>query len=304
MNELLRRVARRRQERAETLKEMANLLYKYNGPSLISNGCALCHGDYMMANSATHGLETSRNVHLDASPARILEMIDSGSLSKVFDPDDLNADNFGKRMDYIMDVIGVQSHYHDAPIYFKDDEHDTGLAMYVAEHDVEEFRNAEDKISAYTDLCGNTEFCIEKTPTTYKLHKGVEDVDWGNITSIRECSYEEFNPGSAEIREVIAGLNTERQNVNTARAKLMEMYQANGNTEITNASEVISTDDINKVLSDKSISSAEALMQARAMMDMQQQQTLQMQQQAIENGEMMEEDQYPPLPGQRGYRPY
>lgn len=212
------RVARIRQEIVENKHELASKLYKYSGPSLKGAGCFLGKGDIMIRQN--ENMFSSRGVMLPVSSEQLVEMLDDKTMSKLFDMDDINADEFDAKLEEVLQEMAVQASYQDASYYMTNDDNSYGLATYVSEQDP-------DLVIAQVE-CRNDEFTI--TPMVVP-----EEV----TSQLRECTYNEFNPGARELRIEIANTNKETTNKGSAYAKLQKEYLANGRNDIKEPGEIL-----------------------------------------------------------------
>lgn len=213
------KVARQRQEMVESKREIAQCLYRYTGPTLFGQGCALLAGDYMQLKD--NCLCSTRQTQIPMSSEQLAEMIDDGVITKVFNPDDINSSDFAARMDEIMLEIQSQSLFQDADLYMINDECNCGLAKYVSEHDPEE-------VIAYAERVDDK---ITMRPEVTLS----EDV----VEPMRECSYDEFNPGGRQMQKQADSVNKERENRGNAYAKLREEYLANGGNSVKEPGEIL-----------------------------------------------------------------
>lgn len=217
--EINRRTARRMQETIENRDEVMayiSKLYKYGGPTIASGQCLLCGGDYM---TYDNGMMTSaRGAGIPMDPEALAEMVMSGAFSKVFDPSDINAADFGKRFSAIAGAMDMQRGFMDAARYHRHEHEDRGLAEYVSAQDPEKteaviIRDGDDIRAA----------SLANIPEDKK-----DDI----FANMRECDYDGFNPGRRDIQAMIRKtMNPETQNRSGAYAKMQEKYAASGGNE-------------------------------------------------------------------------
>ena len=228
------RASLRRQELVETKHEIANALYRYQGPTLVANGCVLLTGDYMLKSDA--GLTSSRNVFINMSADELTDRINDGHIAKVFNPDDMNAPDINTRIDEVLADMNLQSKFEDADQYLYNDDQEKGLAIYVK--DIADSA-AEPTIDAIVE-------CKKGVVVAKMASKDVVD----DVKGAKECTYEEFNPGARDLSMQLDKLNPETQNSMNAYHKLREEYLANGENDVKEPSEI---------LQDKTLSATEKL---------------------------------------------
>ena len=214
------RTARRMLERTENRKELALALYQYNAKALVGGGGALLPGDVCCG--VPEGLVTSRGAAIPMSPEELSALVDGGALDRMFRMDDLNAPDFGKRIEAVMSKIETQRHFHDASCYYKSDA--PGLEFAVAVYDVP------------GQEPGSTEtISVERNADGMAARTGVRD-DFG--TGFRQCTYEEFNPGGRALALEAEAVNTERESKSSAYDRLQESYLSGGHETAPEAGEV------------------------------------------------------------------
>ena len=201
------RVAKTRQEIVENRRELASCLYKYNGPALKGQGCMLLPGDYMMLQN--NKVTSSRGAQIPIFDEQLSDMLDEKIMTGVFDMDDLNADNFDSQLDAVLDEIYRQSTYQDASYYMTNDNNSYGLASYVSEQDP-------DEIIMQVE-CENSEFKVLP-----------EIVDKTVVSQLRECTYNEFNPGALEMRAELNKTSSDMKNKTNMYNEMMNEYLSNG----------------------------------------------------------------------------
>ena len=218
------RVARRMLERQENIKEIAQALYQYNARAMASANAILLPGDYMVRSGEC--MMSSRGAAVQISPEELADLVDGGALSKIFNPDDLNSADFGDKIDDIMSAIGYQAHYHDASCYVARDD----LSKVVAVYDLPGAGEVPD-MRAY----------VERSGDEYRLSDGVE----AESGTMRQCSYEEFNPGGREIvLETQAAGPQETVNKSNAYDQLKETYLDGGENDVPEAGEITRPEDV------------------------------------------------------------
>lgn len=214
------RTARRMLERTENRKELALALYQYNAKALVGGGGALLPGDVCCG--VPEGLVTSRGAAIPMSPSELEALVDGGALDRMFRMDDVNAPDFGKRIEAVMSKLDTQRHFHDADCYYKND--GPGLESAVAVYDVPEPGQ------------GSTQtISVERNAGGMTARTGVrDDLD----TGFRQCTYEEFNPGGRALALEAESVNTERESKDSAYDRLKESYLSGGQNQVGEAGEV------------------------------------------------------------------
>lgn len=214
------RTARRMLERTENRKELAKALYQYNAKALVGGGGALLPGDVCCG--VPEGLVTSRGAAIPMSLEELSALVDGGALDRMFRMDDLNAPDFGKRIDAVMSKIDTQRHFHDASCYYRSD--GPGLEAAVAVYDIPAGAHG-----------GPQTISVERSDAGMAAREGVRD-DLG--TGFRQCTYEEFNPGGKALALEAGSVNTERESKANAYDRLKEDYLSGGQHEGAEAGEV------------------------------------------------------------------
>ena len=216
-----KKILRQRQELVESKREMARALYKYQGLSIISAGSALLTGDFLVA-ASTGNMVSPRGVLIQMSAAQLANEINSGSLSRVFDPDDLNSKDFESVMDTILDKMNLQSQYADASHYFLNDTTQEGVAVFMSP-------------IVQTQMMCVIEKRFEAGVASYALKTGVGYA----IDNMREVSYAEFNPGGLDLQTELVKINPEVQNKSTAYEKMRDEYESNGYNQVKEPGQVL-----------------------------------------------------------------
>lgn len=222
-----RRVARIMQEEAEVTAEAARAIRKWTLPMVSNDQCAIFPGDYVAVGESS--IYSSRGVFVDMSPDDIASMIESGGLSEVFDTKDLNAPNISDKIDDVMEDIARQRQFKDAQHYYYHQQ------QYYHEHDHDVDGHALERAVAVfefpSDIPGEppATAAVERTGDTFEFVNGAvsEDIPW------RECSYEEFNPGGANIIAELRGDEKPEptENKTSAYERMLEHYEATGGGE-------------------------------------------------------------------------
>lgn len=244
--------AKRRQEYYENIKEFQNVLFRYNGPTVISPDYVLFSGDYVT--KGAKGISSVRGVDLGISAEKFMEQVHAGGFSQVFSPTDLNAPDIITKFERIMKQIKRQSTAWDATIYL------TNAVEPHSTDDIALYKNEHDEIEAHMKKKQD-----EDTVLVYIGAPSEKD-----MTGMRECTYEEFNPGGLTLHlEIEDHINPERTNKGSAYEKLNEQLNQTGNGEFNKPmSETPDTYERDAILKDSSKSSYEKLM---AYNDMEQQ---------------------------------
>ena len=223
-----RRVARQRQEMVETKREIARSLYKYNARTLSHENTVLMTGDYMMFdNESGKGvLVSSRGAAIAISAEELADMVNDGAISKVFNPDDLNAPDFESKIDNVLTQINIQSQFEDASIYkvipnVDKNEEEKGLAFYVSVQDPQ-------KIDAV----------VVKSDDKFTMMSYDDFKETDSEADAIQCTYARFNPGAVEMKEQLAKMNGERENKQNAYSKLIEEYTQNGGNYVKEPGEI------------------------------------------------------------------
>lgn len=219
-HDIMTRTAKRMLERTENRKELAKALYQYNAKALVGGGGALLPGDVCCG--VPEGLVTSRGAAIPMSESELNALVDGGALDRMFRMDDLNAPDFGKRIDAVMSKLDTQRHFHDASCYYKADA--PGLQSAVAVYDIPgRDGNPPQTIS------------VERDANGMNARAGVrDDLD----TGFRQCTYEEFNPGGRALALESETVNTERESKDSAYDRLKEGYLSGGQSETAEPGEV------------------------------------------------------------------
>ena len=212
-----RRVARIMQEKVEKQGDIVRALHRWDMRMVANNSCAIFPGDYVAVGDGC--MCSSRGVQVDMSAADIAKMIDIGGLEQVFDMDDLNSPNLDAKIDDIMKQVEAQRNFHDAHCYRKRRDEETCLECAVAIYEFPGSTPEEPPVSAAVERSGD-EF-------RFRNGAGTGDFPW------RECNYEEFNPGGANIIAELRGDEKPEPTVNKTSAyeRMLEHYEATGGGE-------------------------------------------------------------------------
>lgn len=258
----------RKQEYYENLKEIQQCLFRYTGPTIIRPDCVLMSEDYVSAGS-NGTVQSSRGTVLDLDAEKLMAGMSKG-FKQVFNPGDLNSPDIFTRLAKVLRQVKQQSICADAQIHLIDT---------VRPHHGYAF---------YTDANGNVLVHAEKNGEDIAYHENdVEEVT-GNV---RECTYDEFNPGSRLLHTKLEqSVNLERTNKKSAYMALQEQLQQTGSVNekdpVQTGVDAYARD---KILSDSSKSSYEKLMAYNQMDEQIQENEAYLQQQGI-NDSMDEMD--------------
>lgn len=221
-----RRVARMMQEKAENKRELAQALHVWRGKMLANDACCVLPGDYM---AVGHGcMCSSRGALLSMSEDDLHAMIEGGALSKVFRMGDVNGPDMDAQLDFYMGQIVRQRHYADASSYHVC----TGdLERAIAVYDMPEPASGSEKGSEGPMLT------VERNGGRFAFHTG----SWDGGVPMRQCSYEEFNPGGAEmIRSLESEAKPEQgRSKSVLREKMEREYLNNGENRVAKPDEAI-----------------------------------------------------------------
>ena len=206
-----RRVARISQEIVENERELAEILYIWDLRMVASPACVILPGDYIAVGDGC--MCSSRGALVDMDSEDILALVTGGGMHRAFDMDDLNAPDFDVQINSVMRRIQAQRQYQDADRYYCNHE----LQYAVAEYDVEPPANFEDQ---------SAPFAVERREDRFQFRNGAGAGD----IPLRECNYEEFNPGGAEI--ILASRAEARPEEGRSRgaeyAEMLRRYEASG----------------------------------------------------------------------------
>lgn len=206
-----RRVARVAQEIVENKRELAEILYIWDMRMVAGPACAIMPGDYMAVGPGC--MCSSRGALVDMDADDILALVSGGGMHKAFDMDDLNAPDIDVRIDSVMQRIAAQRTYQDADRYLCS--HD--LQYAVAEYDPDPAPGTE---------APPAQFAVERRGDRFSYRSGAR----GGDVPMRECRYEEFNPGGAEI--VLAAQAEARPEegraAGSAYAEMLRRYEQSG----------------------------------------------------------------------------
>ena len=217
-DEWMRRVGRMMQEKAENSRELADALHVWRARMLSNGSCCIMPGDYVFAGQGC--MCSSRGAFLSMSESDLHAMIEGGALSKVFDFDDLNAPDFGSQLDGVMDRIMAQRHFRDASAYYEL----PGLERSVAVYDVPVTGPGRENGQNVPAMA------VERNGDRFALRTGA----WDGDRPVRQCSYEEFNPGGADIMQALQSEDKSSQGRNRSELfeKMQREYLNNGENEI------------------------------------------------------------------------
>ena len=209
-----RRIGRIMQEKAENHREIVEALYKWDMRMVANEHCAIFPGDYVAVGHDC--ICSSRGVQVDMEPQDILAMIESGGLSQVFDMDDLNSPNLADKVDDMMADIERQRKFKDANCYCKCHDQKTGLEHAVAIFEMPCCEEGKQPVSV----------AVERTGDEFRFRNGAGtgDFPW------RQCSYEEFNPGGADIIAELRGDEKPEptESKTSAYERMLKHYEATG----------------------------------------------------------------------------
>lgn len=206
-----RKVARKRLERTESVRDIADALYAWNAQMMANDKCVIMPGDCVVHGKG--GIESARGTVIAMHPDEIADLIDSGALAKMFDPDDLNAANFSENAHAVFGMISAQRNFADAPHYYCRPELHSAIAVY----DVPGPEPDQD-----------TQFSVERAGRRFAFAPGVRS----DLGTMRECSYAEFNPANADIMAEVNGMPPEERNRSAAFDRIQELYLAEGSNDV------------------------------------------------------------------------
>lgn len=215
-----RRVARIMQEKAENEKELQEALYKWDMRMVANGPCIIFPGDYV---AVGHGcMCSSRGALVDLDMDDIRDMIGVGGLHQVFDFDDLNAPDFYEQVDDIMARIAAQRMYQDASRY----RCSGSLRQAVAEYDLPAEPGQDGKPATAA---------VERNGSVFVFRAGAGAGD----VPMRQCSYDEFNPGGVDIRQALyeSAKPEQGRSQKSAWQELQEKYLADGENDIAKPSD-------------------------------------------------------------------
>lgn len=206
-----RRVARIAQEVVENRRELAEILYVWDMRMVAGPSCAIMPGDYVAVGSGC--MCSSRGAMVDMDADDILALVTGGGMHRALDMDDLNAPDLDIRINSIMERVEAQRMYKDADRYLCS--HD--LRHAVAEYDPDPVPGSE---------APPAQFAVERRGDRFSYRNGAR----GGDVPMRECRYEEFNPGGAEI--VLAAQAEARPEegraAGSAYAEMLRRYERSG----------------------------------------------------------------------------
>lgn len=217
-----RRVARCMQEKAENSKEVAQALHVWKARMVANDQCMVLPGDYMAVGRCC--MCSSRGAMIDMAEGDIQALVESGALSRVFDNDDLNAPDFHDVLDGVLDKIAAQREFRDASCYYCSH----GLEQAVAVWDIP------------PDPDGMQPGC-----TAAVGRSGAEFGFGDDLVStdlpLRQCSYEEFNPGGADIMAAVRAEAKPEQgrSQKSMFQEMQEKYLADGENDIAKPDDLV-----------------------------------------------------------------
>lgn len=212
-----RKAARRMQERFENMGDIADALYLWNAQMLAGSGCVMMPGDVCACWNG--GIASSRGALISMSADEILDLVDGGALSKVFNPDDMNAPDFGDRMRHIFTKVSDQRAFRDAPHYYQRPELHSAVAVY----DVPGPTPKDD-----------TQLSVERAGRRFSFVPGVRD----DLETMLECTYLQFNPARADIMAEVNGAAPEMRNRSDIFDRIIQAYQDAGSNGVPEAGDL------------------------------------------------------------------
>lgn len=228
---VLMMTALRMQEREETREEIADYIYEYKGKAMSGGSSLLCPGDHMVLNAAGNSLGSARGATIALDTSGLEKLLESGALDKTFSMDDLSSPDFTKKLDAVLDNMAMQAEYRDAYSYCEMGD-ESGLASFA--------KDVASNTPTAIVIRNGSEFAVaagsEIKDDIKDIAVGAADAAGEFVSdafgSVRECTYEEFNPGGLDIRsELESSVNGERENPGEKFERLRDRAAENGNNK-------------------------------------------------------------------------
>lgn len=279
--------ALRLQERQESRAEIAAHIYRYKARAMSGGSSLLCPGDYMMLGGGGEYLISARGAQVDLGFDGLEKLVNAGALDHVFDAADLNSPAFEGKLDKILDEMAAQAEYSDAYGYCsirgKGKGHDCAIALFA--------QDMLDNSPTAVVIRSGTEFAAAAGSAIGDSIADIAKSAGDGMSPVRQCSYEEFNPGMRDIRqELEKSTNGERENMDIKfKAMRDDVISAN-------AAGKSNLDARSEERGDKSIKSSDAYAELKAAAEEQERQ------QAERAAQAENEDDLSPLAGSKAMR--